>query len=377
MRARTVFITGIAAFAGISCRDGVAPFANDPIDGGGEPLLQLTFNVGDEGDPQWSQGGDTVYFHSDFWYALPGYRGSLQQVPVDGGIATRLAPAAQPTPAPKLLLPVPAPHDPHMAYLHLRRERTASSCQTFDEKVCPLPTPRLDTAAIRVRSLDAGTSTFDDPGVTVAYESGSTSIEPPFVERLPPFQLDYGLDNQISNVRASWAPAGDQLVYSDGLRLLLWRVGEPEGSEIPNTTDGVAPAWSPDGQWIAFGVLVRGEPFSVSCLCPSPGNNPFVVTRHGWELTARQIALVRPDGSDMVVLTEGSEPAWAPDGSALYFRRGDAGLFRIPPTGGAETALANTHGARAPAVSPDGGTIAFTRRGPRGDFNIWRLRLQP
>ena len=91
-RLRTVLVTATLGLVVLSCREGVAPFTPDELDRSDAALVRLTFNAGDERDPQWSAGGDTVYFHSDQWHALPGYRGTLLQVPADGGTATPLSP---------------------------------------------------------------------------------------------------------------------------------------------------------------------------------------------------------------------------------------------------------------------------------------------
>jgi Tol biopolymer transport system component len=375
-RLRTVLVTATLGLVVLSCREGVAPFTPDELDHSDAALMRLTFNAGDERDPQWSAGGDTVYFHSDQWHALPGYRGTLLQVPADGGTATPLSPAVQPSAAPKLLLPVPTRAGERIAYLHLRRERPPVAC-TAGEFPCPIPAPLLDTAALRVRRIDAQTSTFTDPSVTVPYPGPTPSIEPPFIDSVFPYQIDYSEGNEVVNLRPSWSPDGERIVYSDGTRLLIWEPGDAAGIEIPNTTDGVAPAWSPDGQWIAFGILERGAPLEAICACTA-NDPPILVTRHAWEPAERLLAVVRPDGSDLRIITEGAEPAWTPDGSTLYFRRGQTGLYRIPAAGGTPEAIAETSGARAPAISPDGSAVAFARRdAPRDDFNIWRLRLEP
>lgn len=86
--------------------------------------------------------------------------------------------------------------------------------------------------------------------------------------------------------------------------------------------------------------------------------------------------LVRPDGSERLELGEGDDPAWSPDGSWVYLRRGDR-IVRVARTGGAATAVANTERGRAPAVSPDGSQLAFSRRKPQltTDYDIWVVPL--
>jgi hypothetical protein len=374
MSRRAALLTALALSAAGGCRDGVPPFSPTELAPEDGELVRLTYNAGDERDPRWSAAGDTIYYHTDAWAALPGYRGILLQIPARGGTATRLAPTAQPTATPKLVLPVPSPDGRKLAYLHLRRELTDPDCRLGNE-FCPLPAPVLDTGVIRVRNMEALNTTFDDPGITVGYPAGPRSLEAPFLDVVFPFQADYAEVGDVASLRPSWAPDNERLVFSDGTRLLTWRAGDAAPVEIPNTTDGIAPAWSPDGQWIAFGILQRGTPISVTCSCGQES-----VQRDGWELAARLIAVIRPDGSDLRILTDGSEPAWSADGAMIYFRRLDAGVFRIPLAGGEAVGIANTERARSPAVAADGSALLFARLDPGSvgaDFNIWRLRLEP
>ena len=109
--------------------------------------------------------------------------------------------------------------------------------------------------------------------------------------------------------RVSWSPDGRRIVAPVGAQdakfTTLWVIDVASGAarELVRL-DGEAtgsPAWSPDGRWIAFTRSPSGDP------PPS----------------ARQLWLVRPDGSGLHQLAQvaggAGEPSWSPDGRRLAF----------------------------------------------------------
>jgi Tol biopolymer transport system component len=103
---------------------------------------------------------------------------------------------------------------------------------------------------------------------------------------------------------------------------------------------GNEPAWSPDGQRIAF------DRFD-------------------------DIYVINADGSNEVMLTRGTDPVWSPDGGSIVFSDG-AGISKIDLTSLASVQLirpgflsgvANPLGIGKPSWSPDGESIAFEHYG--------------
>ena len=123
----------------------------------------------------------------------------------------------------------------------------------------------------------------------------------------------------------------------------------PAGSSTPWW-----PSWSPDGQWIAFGM--DGSIWRV---------------RVG-ESTAHEMAY-----SDQYL----SSPEWSPDGEWLVYTADDDGrsinLVLMNVRTGETTALTvGDHVNVDPAWSPDGQRIAYVSTSPNGYFNIHVMQIR-
>ena len=102
-----------------------------------------------------------------------------------------------------------------------------------------------------------------------------------------------------------------------------------------------APAWSPDGTWLAFAAERPGR-------------------------SVAQIFLARPDGTGIRAVTRAShdwtdaDPSWSPDGSELAFRRPGWGLYQVSATGGRARKLTSGGFDSHPSWGRDG-RITFAR----------------
>ncbi|MCC7445930.1 MAG: PD40 domain-containing protein [Anaerolineae bacterium] len=156
----------------------------------------------------------------------------------------------------------------------------------------------------------------------------------------------------------AWSPDGQHIAFNGfdstpggegGLYVM-----KVDGSNIHRLVDHRAypgtgyPAWSPDGQHIAFEAHV-GE---------------------GYDIFA-----VNPDGSDVRRITDGktsySHAAWSPDGTRLAvmaLRGGEYNIYTMNANGQDPRAVTNTTNWHCcPTWSPDGKQIAFTAYPSKND----------
>lgn len=139
----------------------------------------------------------------------------------------------------------------------------------------------------------------------------------------------------------SWAPGGRQIVYwaAPGSLIILHADGTKHVIATGANADG--PAWSPDGRLIAFS---RCTSYASGC----------------------SLWVVRPDGTGLRRLTDGTlnatAPSWSPDGRRLVFEA-NGGVWtirRYEPRIRSHPQRLVESGA-GPSWSPDGTQIAFAR----------------
>ena len=170
----------------------------------------------------------------------------------------------------------------------------------------------------------------------------------------------------------SFSPGGDRLVFTNGTAAFS------HNGLVESNVDGTnrwlifddvkrnttAPAWSPSGDWIAFGVGGAFQGFL------------------GAEKMTSNIGLIAPDGSGFREITHGDRndgfPGWAPDGKHIVFRTADKdgkGLRIVDiETGEIEVLTEGNHTDNFPEWSPQGDWICFTSNREDRDYEIYVIR---
>jgi TolB protein len=192
-------------------------------------------------------------------------------------------------------------------------------------------------------------------------------------------------------------------VTKSGNRYNLWIAdsdGENAQSALASNEPIISPAWSPNGQQVAYVSFESRKPV-VYVHDVSTGKRRLIAnfrgsnSAPGWAPDGRSLAvtLSRDGGSQLYTisaaggeprrLTQSSgidtEPVYSPDGRYIYFtsdRGGAPQIYRMPAGGGGSPERVTFNGSYnvSPAVSPDGRWLAFISR-INGQFKLHVMEL--
>jgi serine/threonine protein kinase/dipeptidyl aminopeptidase/acylaminoacyl peptidase len=227
------------------------------------------------------------------------------------------------------------------------------------------PLPSIQTHLTEQPGIE-GLPSLSPTGELFTYVKADQGDLDVFLQRPGGAPRNLTADSPADDTEPAFSPDGNQIAFRSeregGGLFLMGATGE----SVRRLTDtGYDPAWSPDGKQIVFST--------------EAGDDPRTWSEHSrlWriEIASNQRALVAGP-SDI----DGVQPSWSPNGHRIAYWSVPAGggqrtVWTIPAQGGAPVRVTNdTFYNWSPAWAPDGRYLYFASdRG--GSMNLWRVPI--
>jgi len=173
----------------------------------------------------------------------------------------------------------------------------------------------------------------------------------------------------------SFSPDGTQVAFTwdgekqDNFDIYVKVIGAESPLRLTtNPAREFSPAWSPDGRWIAFLRDLSAGNYAVVLTSPIPGPERILTELNSPGIDVAPPFLAWSPDSRWLVMAGKESVAERPVALFLFsLSNGETRKFTSPP--------ANIMGDSGPAFSPDGHTLAFSRRTILGSSDLYLLAL--
>jgi Tol biopolymer transport system component len=287
----------------------------------GTEVSRLTGMEGDQGEASWSRDGRRIFFESD-----AAGNSDIFSIPVPPGTGRRVTFDAAEDQSPSV-----SPTGGQMVFSSNHSGRP-------DIFVQDLGTGQVHN--LTNNPADDERPAWSPDGTRIAFDSNRTGRKQVFVMNANGSDTRQITTADGEAFAPAWSPDSAELVVSGGpLRVVHLSDGSAR-AVVPQDARAEWPAWSPDGAWIAF----------------SSAGHVFVVSSQGGTIRS---------------LTEGSHPAWRPDGDIAFERGSQIYGIRLDGTN-ARALTSNSSRNISPSFSMDGFRLFFASNRD-GNFQIYEI----